>query len=338
MSRRIGFVSFCGACLAVAPLAVGAGFTEDFTGGLNHPWVVLANDGSSPPSATSVDSSMGDLQLLGEASMFPDNFNEFAVALAGLGQPTSSDYFFADEVTIAADVRALPNIDLTGFPSPGNNDIFVAVRSDGPNGYVLALDFDSGEFDLVRSDGGDTTQLGDTSSETISVDADATYRLELSASGDMFVGNIYESGGTTPLATVSGQDSTYASGVVGVGSAINDNGSLGGDGSFRTLIGSAFDNIVATDGGSEFLPGDFDKNGAVDGIDFLAWQSNFPTASGATQAQGDADGNGTVDGNDFLAWQSNFGSGGGAGSAAVPEPTAGMLLLLGLISVAARRR
>ncbi len=89
----------------------------------------------------------------------------------------------------------------------------------------------------------------------------------------------------------------------------------------------------------EFLPGDFDKNGAVDGNDFLAWQSNFLTESGATQAQGDADGNGTVDGNDFLLWQANFGSGagGGAGGGAIPEPTAGLLLVLAAGCVVARR-
>jgi ELWxxDGT repeat protein len=51
---------------------------------------------------------------------------------------------------------------------------------------------------------------------------------------------------------------------------------------------------------------DFDGDGDVDGADFVAWQTNFPKASGATLAQGDADGDGDVDGADFVVWQTNF--------------------------------
>jgi hypothetical protein len=53
-------------------------------------------------------------------------------------------------------------------------------------------------------------------------------------------------------------------------------------------------------------PGDFDGDHDVDGADFVAWQTNFPKASGATRAQGDADGDGDVDGADFVVWQTNF--------------------------------
>ncbi|MCC7083591.1 MAG: hypothetical protein IT427_01130, partial [Pirellulales bacterium] len=38
------------------------------------------------------------------------------------------------------------------------------------------------------------------------------------------------------------------------------------------------------------VPGDFDSDGDVDGADFVAWQTHFPTASGATLADGDSDG------------------------------------------------
>jgi hypothetical protein len=53
-------------------------------------------------------------------------------------------------------------------------------------------------------------------------------------------------------------------------------------------------------------PGDFDLDGDVDGADFVAWQTNFPKASGATRSQGDADGDADVDGADFVVWQTNF--------------------------------
>ncbi len=91
--------------------------------------------------------------------------------------------------------------------------------------------------------------------------------------------------------------------------------------------------------GGGFTPGDFDKDGVVDGNDFLLWQQGFPTASGATQAQGDANGDGAVDGDDFLIWQQNFGSsGGGSGGAAVPEPAALWLLFVAVAAILGSRR
>jgi hypothetical protein len=77
------------------------------------------------------------------------------------------------------------------------------------------------------------------------------------------------------------------------------------------------------------VPGDFDSDGDVDGADFVAWQTNFPKASGAVLAQGDADGDGDVDGADFVVWQTNFPFSPNPG-AAVPEPEAGLLLLLAI--------
>ncbi len=66
---------------------------------------------------------------------------------------------------------------------------------------------------------------------------------------------------------------------------------------------------------------DFDKNGVVDGLDFLIWQRNYnhgAVASGApildanfndpnyARANGDANGDGKVDGSDFLVWQQDY--------------------------------
>jgi PKD repeat protein len=53
-------------------------------------------------------------------------------------------------------------------------------------------------------------------------------------------------------------------------------------------------------------PGDFNGDGRVDGVDFLIWQSHYPTASGATPDGGDANDDGKVDGVDFLIWQANY--------------------------------
>ena len=84
---------------------------------------------------------------------------------------------------------------------------------------------------------------------------------------------------------------------------------------------------------------DFDGDGDVDGADFLTWQQNTGTSSGATPEQGDADGNGTVDGVDLTAWQGSWGAGAAAPSAAsIPEPAAGALAAIGLLLAAASRK
>jgi hypothetical protein len=81
-------------------------------------------------------------------------------------------------------------------------------------------------------------------------------------------------------------------------------------------------------------PGDFDLDGDVDGADFVAWQTNFPKATGATLSQGDADADGDVDGADFVVWQTNFPFTPGPGAAPVPEPAAILLAVLAIPAMA----
>ncbi len=90
-------------------------------------------------------------------------------------------------------------------------------------------------------------------------------------------------------------------------------------------------NGFAIDGAVAGFPADFDKDGDVDGEDFLIWQAGFGTMSGATSNTGDANGDGAVDGEDFLLWQSDFGSVAGQGAAAVPESSALVLLSLAVL-------
>jgi autotransporter-associated beta strand protein len=85
--------------------------------------------------------------------------------------------------------------------------------------------------------------------------------------------------------------------------------------------------------GAGLHAGDFDGDGDVDGADFVAWQTNFPTATGATLAQGDADGDGDVDGADFVVWQTNFPFTPGPGASPVPEPAGVLLFALGIAGV-----
>jgi hypothetical protein len=89
-------------------------------------------------------------------------------------------------------------------------------------------------------------------------------------------------------------------------------------------------------GGGGGSPADFDNDGDVDGDDLDDWEAGYGTVGTATKANGDADGDMDVDGADFLVWQEQLGPAGGV--ATIPEPAAGVLLLLAVALCTARRR
>jgi hypothetical protein len=80
---------------------------------------------------------------------------------------------------------------------------------------------------------------------------------------------------------------------------------------------------VATYSVVEPVPGDFDQNGTVDGVDLLIWQRG-----GSPNP---------LDAADFAAWEGNFG-GTAAVVAAVPEPSAALLALLAVSLCGGRKR
>ncbi len=74
--------------------------------------------------------------------------------------------------------------------------------------------------------------------------------------------------------------------------------------------------------------GDFDRDGDIDGVDFLFWQRDFGNTVSPIGDGADGNGDGMVDGADLLAWKEHFGAGGTTGVGfAVPEPTSLVLLL-----------
>ena len=91
-----------------------------------------------------------------------------------------------------------------------------------------------------------------------------------------------------------------------------------------------FDDLVLTLTTTPGNDADFDNDGDVDGQDFLVWQRNVGTTSGATNANGDADANGSVNGADLTVWRSSFGSAASATVGAVPEPATGVIAIVGL--------
>lgn len=83
---------------------------------------------------------------------------------------------------------------------------------------------------------------------------------------------------------------------------------------------------------------DFNGDGDVDGDDFLTWQRGF--GSGSTLAEGDANMSGTVDGVDLGIWEAQFGHiipPPFSAASVVPEPSAAVLLVLGLLALVSNR-
>lgn len=85
------------------------------------------------------------------------------------------------------------------------------------------------------------------------------------------------------------------------------------------------------------IAADFDGNGFVDASDLAQWKIGMGIASEATKNQGDANSDGAVDGTDFLIWQREFGMGTPPTLAAVPEPSAALLLVTAFAGLSFRR-
>ncbi|MEX2092118.1 MAG: aspartyl protease family protein [Pirellulales bacterium] len=132
-----------------------------------------------------------------------------------------------------------------------------------------------------------------------------------------------------------------------------------GGGPFVPSVGNAFTIITATDGISGSFdaliapsgynwgiaygptsvtlsvgtPGDYNDNGVVDAADYTIWQDSV--GANGSNLPADGDGDGSIDTDDYAVWKNHFGqsagAGGGAGSAAVPEPSGLLLMLLAAI-------
>lgn len=81
---------------------------------------------------------------------------------------------------------------------------------------------------------------------------------------------------------------------------------------------------------SPYPPGDFNRDTLVDAVDYELWKSRFGSMDHAAI---DANGNGVVDSADYTIWRDNYctvaaNSSAPAGGAAVPEPTAAVLMMI----------
>jgi serralysin len=88
--------------------------------------------------------------------------------------------------------------------------------------------------------------------------------------------------------------------------------------------------------------GDFNSDGAVDGLDLAIWKNGFGvTGTAALESAGNADGDGDVDGRDFLVWQRGNSPPASAALAGVPEPASlsmlSVAMLLGVWRLTSKR-
>jgi len=74
--------------------------------------------------------------------------------------------------------------------------------------------------------------------------------------------------------------------------------------------------------------GDFNFDGFVNQADLQVWTEGFGTTVGAAFSLGDNDRDGDVDGEDFLGWQRASGGGSGTSGAPAPEPTTATLAIV----------
>lgn len=127
------------------------------------------------------------------------------------------------------------------------------------------------------------------------------------------------------FSAMSGQQFTLLSAA----SLVNEGLRLGGP--HGRLFGLAV--TGGTDLTATYLGGDFDGNGAINGIDLGYWETNF----GGLGPNGDANHDDLVNGRDFLAWQRQFGVT-SPQLAAVPEPASVVLAATAAALAVLRRR
>jgi hypothetical protein len=86
--------------------------------------------------------------------------------------------------------------------------------------------------------------------------------------------------------------------------------------------------------------GDFNSDGAVNGLDLAIWKSGFgATGAAALKSAGNADGDGDVDGRDFLIWQRGGSPSASVSVASVPEPASiALLSVASLVAMLHARR
>lgn len=223
----------------------------------------------------------------------------------------------------------------TGTTSVDEGTLALGTTGNFPSATQIQIKTD-GVLDVT---GQPSFTVGISTAQTLKGDGAVTGNVTIAPGSTLAVDYM---GGSIDSLAISG-DLT----ITGATLDFNDVGGalIGGPHVFATygsLIGDAFGSVIDLPAGFKIdyhylgnqialvphVAGDFDGDGDVDGADFVVWQTNFPTSSGAGTGQGDADGDADVDGADFAAWQNSFPNP-APGTSPVPEPAGLIALTLG---------
>lgn len=103
---------------------------------------------------------------------------------------------------------------------------------------------------------------------------------------------------------------------------------------FNKSSGAAFPLTVYVDNVrfGKSVPGDYNGNDVVDAGDYVLWRDMPGTVPANTNFRNEVVTPGTVEAGDYTAWRARFGNntppGSGLGSASIPEPASGLLMLI----------
>jgi hypothetical protein len=229
--------------------------------------------------------------------------------------------------------RATGEIKMKGNATLAANMDYYQITSAGN-----ALNFASGtgahqwnSLDLQNIDAVDGPDPGSVAGDSLTEGWDKASNASKGRLAEYFVrstGSTLAAGGTRSIGDA------YDSSVFG-----NGNGDLvftyGITGSSKLLAGTVTYIGTAPAG----VLGDYNGNGIVDAADYTVWRDHLGQ-SFALQNRDPAN-TGVVSAADYASWKANFGAhaGSGAGSlSSVPEPSSIVLLIIGALAFAARRR
>jgi len=269
------------------------------------------------------------IQVVREGQLAPDGNGSFStlgsrlaptfsdIVLNDAGQAAFVGYLFEtssglrdDSGIFRGDGTDLVQIVREGQLAPDGNGSFTQIFRRGMNMN------NSGQVAFIGTL--NDTIGGNTDDRGLFLYTDSHGLVEVARTGDAFLGS-----------TITEIDDNSSIGSRGdERSSLNELGQL----AFRFALADGRVGIAVTTPASA---GDYDRDGDVDGADFLKWQSTFGST---TDLDADGNGNKIIDAADYTMWRDNYGSAvsTSAVTTQVPEPPSIALTVFGLALIARR--
>jgi hypothetical protein len=310
-----------------------------------HPYAIsglftvnLATDPENPASLPTLNSAAGSHQFQANVNILAD---------------TTADVAAGSTLTFNN------SLDLQGHTLSKTGDGEVAINNKLTKGTGGSVDILGGTISGSGTIGGSVTNSGGTTAPgnspgALTIDGNynqasgGTLAIEIGGTQAGVEHDVLQVLGDASLAgtlDVSFIDGFTPSGgnafiVLTAGGELTDAGlTLGGSAAESLTMSIDITNdwiMLMTAGGGGGVPGDYNGNGTVDAADYTIFRDNLGGDSAVLNGNGS--GAATIVQADYDLWKQNFGSSGTGSSAAVPEPSSVVLLLVGWLSVLATRR